>query len=131
MSSQELLELKGWGHQLLKLLAEKRGETLDQTYSYLASRLGIRKRKAHFGTMDAKETERAVKMLRKCLKERPRDPNSKKSKERAMRKELEKMSKMKLPQSELRAALAKIAPKRKVTTWEKILLYIFSRNVKS
>lgn len=120
MTQQSLLELKGYGHQLLRLLAEKRGESLNQTYAFLATRLHIRKRKAHFGTMDAEETERAVNMIRKCLKEKPRDPNSKKSREREAKKELAKMSKIKLPQSVLREALAQIAAKRKPTLWERL-----------
>lgn len=64
MSTQQLLELKGYGHQLLDVLAERRGWTKDQTYGWLASRLGVKKQHAHFGAMGPQETQEAVKVLR-------------------------------------------------------------------
>lgn len=117
MNGQSLLELKGYGHQLLKLLSEKRGETTEETYLTLSKAMGVKKAKGHFSTMNTAETWRAVNTLIRLLNKKP---NRKKEERSAYFKELHKMSKMKLPQTELRAALAQLPKPKKLPFYKRI-----------
>ena len=87
MTDQELLELKGRGHQLLKLLADlnNKGDQ-NRVYRRLSRAMGIPRAEAHFSMMDERRVKQAVRLLQSWVTESLPKPKTKKSVVKSERK---------------------------------------------
>lgn len=116
MSQQELLELKGWGHQLIMVLMEKRKITKDEVYNLVSMELGIKEKYCHFGRANAEQTQKLVNALIHLSKKKKK--SKKKSEAKKLYKEL-KVANKSVSQDIIKAAIAAL-PKRKPSLWHRI-----------
>lgn len=111
MSDQELLELKGWGHQLLNVYIDVAKISRDQAYVALSRQIGLPRADAHFAKMGPETTVRAVKALRLMIKRRNQKGRQKTSKNTNMYREWNKSlkgQKTALTQAEMKEALKQL-----------------------
>lgn len=87
MSDQELLELKGRGHQLLKLLSDlnNKGDQ-NRVYRRLARAMGVPRSEAHFSKMSEEQVKQAVRLLQAWVTESLPKPKTRKGMEKSKRK---------------------------------------------
>lgn len=117
MKDQELLELKGWGHQLINVLAENRKITKSEVYILLSKNMKVKKWKTHFATMGEDETRRTVNTLLRLIKEKQ---NTKKKLAKIEYHAI-KLANKKVSQKEIKDAIARL-PKRG-RWWHKLVFW--------
>lgn len=123
MNDDELLQLKGWGHQLLALEAEHRKVSKTEVYQLIHGKI---KRNPHFSRMKTEEEVREViYVLLRWMKKRSQtnkkpDPNSKKSKAKREEKEEKEIARLNksVPMDEIQKAIRRL-PKRKIPWWRR------------
>lgn len=108
--SQDLLERKGWAHQLIVLVAEKHGLFKDDVYWNMSKYLGRKESLCHFGVMDSPQTDEAINCLLRMLK-------SKKQLHR--RGDVRVRGKNQLTTAEMKEAISKLPKNPKLPLFER------------
>lgn len=116
MNDQQLLELKGWAHQIFEVERKRRGLTKNEMYKRLNKFLH---RNPHFSYMNEEEVQKAISVLikwnkktiparrlsvNKMLPQKALNELSKKQRDKILYKEL-KEANSKVPMSEIRKAI--------------------------
>lgn len=118
MRDRELFEKKAWGHQLINVYSDVAKIHKSEVYKRLQKVLGVKKRKAHFATMNHKEVDRAVLVLRKMIQMESRGVPF-------MKPQVVRIRRKRPTPEEIKIAIANLK-QSKLPWWRKVMHTLFS-----